>query len=330
MKPKVILYSRLPDDLLERLEKNCDVQQYDLESSSEPDFSHDLREVEGIIGSGLKVDRELLNHAHKLKVVTNISVGYNNLDIDELTKRGIMATNTPDVLTDTTADTVFGLLLSTARRIPELDHYVKSGQWKDKITEDLFGVDVHHKNLGIIGMGRIGRAIAERAHYGFKMNILYYNRSRNTSAEKELNAEYASMDSLLAQSDFVCVMAPLVPETVNLIGKREFRLMKKSAIFINGSRGALVNEDELIEALENREILAAGLDVYREEPLNLESPLRHLKNVVTLPHLGSATTETRYKMANLAVENLLKGLKGETPPSLINHDVLKLSEWNRI
>ncbi|RKL65040.1 bifunctional glyoxylate/hydroxypyruvate reductase B [Salipaludibacillus neizhouensis] len=328
MKPKVILYNRLPEDLLEKLEKNCDVRQYNLESSSNPDFLQDLQEAEGIIGSGLKVNGELLDQTPKLKIVTNISVGYNNLDIEELTKRNIMATNTPDVLTDTTADTVFGLLLSTARRIPELDHYVKSGQWQQNITQDLFGVDVHHKKLGIIGMGRIGYAIAERAHFGFKMNILYNNRSRNISSENELNAEFTSLDELLVNSDFVCLMAPLVPETVNLIGKREFRLMKKSAIFINGSRGALVNEDELIYALTNREILAAGLDVYKEEPLNLESPLRNLKNVVTLPHIGSATEETRYKMAHLAVENLIKGLQKETPPSLLNTEVLKLWETN--
>lgn len=322
MKPKVILYSKLPDDLRLRLENACDVHHYSLSSSSDQEFKADLLDTVGIIGSGMQVDRELLNQAPELKFVSNISVGYNNLDIEELNNRGIMATNTPDVLTDTTADTIFALLLSTARRVPEMDHYVKEGKWQDKITPELFGIDVHHKTLGIIGMGRIGRAIADRGHHGFKMNILYHNRSRDISAEQELEATYVSLDHLLQHSDFVCMMVPLKLETENMIGKREFQLMKKSAIFINGSRGQLVDESALIEALENKDIRSAGLDVYQKEPINDDSPLLQMSHIVTLPHIGSATAETRYEMAKLAVDNLITAVLGEIPASLINKEVL--------
>lgn len=305
---------------MERLERSCTV--YNIRKE-DPAFLSEIGTAEGIIGSGLKVDKKLLNLAPNLRVVTNISAGYDNLDIKELTKKGVMATNTPDVLKETTADTIFGLLMATARRIPELDFYVKSGKWKNKITENQFGVDIHHKTLGIIGMGRIGKAVAERAHYGFKMNVMYHNRSRNFLAEKELKAEYADFDHVLKNADFICLMAPLSTETVNLIGAREFELMKETAIFINGARGAMVVEGDLFQALKGGEIRAAGLDVYRDEPLTLNSPLLKLSNIVTTPHIGSATTETRYEMAELAVENLIKGINGEIPPCLINSEILE-------
>ncbi|MFD1334499.1 2-hydroxyacid dehydrogenase [Oceanobacillus iheyensis] len=322
MKREIILYKSIPTDLLEQLKNRFIVHQHQLKSEMDDSFFSDLQRVEGIIGSKLRVDGHLLDQAPHLKIVTNISVGYDNLDIEELTKRSIMATNTPDVLTDTVADTVFGLLLATSRRICELDQYVKLGRWDENIGEHLFGVDVHHKTLGIIGMGRIGLAVAERAHYGFKMKIVYHNRSTHSYAEKNLNATYASLEELLTVSDFVLVMAPLVPETVKLIGEKEFDLMKETAIFLNGSRGELVDEMALIHALQSKKIWGAGLDVYEQEPISKESLLLQLKNVVTLPHIGSATRETRYKMAKLAVDNLMKGLTGEVPPSLINPDVL--------
>lgn len=322
MKSKVIVYSPLPDDLLKVIHETCEVSYVEsLKSSMNSVFLSELKDCEGILGSGLKVDKQLMDHAPQLKIVSNISVGYNNLDINELTRRNIMATNTPDVLTETTADTIFGLVIATARRMPELDHYVKSGYWKEKISKELFGVDVHHKTLGIIGMGSIGGAIARRAYHGFGMRILYHNRSRNLSVEQEVNADYCSLEELLKKSDFVCVMVPLSSETKNLIGEKEFQLMKKDAIFINGSRGHTVHEKDLIEALKNKEIAAAGLDVYQTEPAEPDNPLLKLNNVVTLPHIGSATSETRYNMAKLAVENLIKGIKGETPLNLINLEV---------
>lgn len=319
MKPKVIVYNRISEKLLDDLVQHGNIVQA---APGDKSFMEHLQSAEAIIGSGLKVDKNLLNQAPQLKLVANISAGYDNLDIGELTARGIMATNTPDVLVETTADMIFGLLLSTARRIPELDQYVKSGKWDGKVPDEMFGMDVHRKTLGIIGMGSIGKAIAERAHHGFKMDILYNNRSRNHAAEEELEARYESLEGLLKKSDFVCLMAPLTPETIGLMGKKEFALMKETAIFINGARGQLVKEDELIEALESNEILAAGLDVYLKEPVRPDSPILKLKNVVTTPHVASGTHETRFKMAKLATENLIKGLKGETPPNLINPEVL--------
>lgn len=318
MRPKVILYNNIADDLVKRLEADCNLYQAQKGSS---EFVSLLSEAEGIIGSGLNIDKELLDKAPNIRIVSNISAGYDNLDIKELTKRNVLATNTPNVLTNTTADAIFGLMLATARRVPELDAYVKSGAWKSSINENQFGLDVHHKTLGIIGMGRIGKAVAERAHYGFKMNILYHNRSRDLQAEKELNANYMTMSNLLKNSDFVCLLAPLSSETINLITKREFNLMKNTAIFINGSRGLLVVEEDLIEAINNRDIWGAGLDVYREEPIGDSNPLINMENIVTLPHIGSATKETRYKMEELAVENLLQGLNGDKPSSLINREV---------
>ncbi|BCJ88302.1 2-hydroxyacid dehydrogenase [Effusibacillus dendaii] len=323
MKPKVVAYKKIPKEIEEFIAETCEITFCgNLNDENRADFLEKIQEAAGLIGSGLKVDKELLDQMPALKIVSNMSVGYDNLDVQELTKRHILATNTPDVLNETTADTIFGLLLATARRFPELHNYVKDGRWKEIIGEDLFGVDVHHKVLGIIGMGRIGTVIAKRAHLGFGMEILYHNRSRHQEAEHQYGATYCSLDELLQKSDFVCLMTPLTPHTEHLIGEREFRLMKKTAIFINGSRGKTVNEQDLVRALENREILAAGLDVFQKEPIDPDHPLLKLENVVLLPHVGSATYETRFAMAKLAAENLVKGLQGEHPPSLINPEVL--------
>lgn len=322
LKPKVILYSKIPEEVISFIEETCEVVYFEkLTDANYPDFLSELQLAKGLMGTKLKIGRELLEQAPELRVVSTISVGYDNLDITELSTRNILATNTPDVLTETTADLIFGLLMATARRLPELDLYVKRGQWKQSISTERFGSDIHHKVLGIIGMGRIGTAIAKRAHLGFDMPILYHNRSRNEEAENKYGAEYCNLDELLQKSDYICLMTPLSAETKHLIGRREFELMKQSAIFINGSRGATVNEQELIEALRSRTIKAAGLDVYETEPIDPHSPLLSLDNVVTLPHIGSATTETRLAMARLAAENLVAGVLGRRPSSLINPDV---------
>ncbi|WP_077212492.1 2-hydroxyacid dehydrogenase [Bacillus dakarensis] len=322
MKPKVIVYKKVDKKVLDYIQNTCEVVYFEkLDSQTYPIFLKELKDAQGILGSGLKVDKELLNQAPHLKIVCNTSVGYDNLNISELTKQGIMATNTPDVLNETVADSIFGLLLSTARRMPELDCWVKTGQWESNLEEKWFGVDVHHKKLGIIGMGGIGTAIAKRAHLGFDMEIVYHNRSRNEDAEQKYGATYCSMEDLLKQSDFVCLMTPLTPKTEKIMGKREFELMKDTAIFINGSRGKTVDEDALIHALQMGEILAAGLDVFVQEPIKLDNPLLSMKNVVTLPHIGSATYETRLKMATLAATNLVAGLQGEIPATLINREV---------
>ncbi|SFB39207.1 gluconate 2-dehydrogenase [Lentibacillus halodurans] len=322
---KVIAYNRVEKPVLEELERIYDIRFFkNVDTKNDPEFLEHLSESEGIIGLELPVDAELLDNAPNLKIISNVSVGYNNLDLEEMTKRNIMATNTPGVLTDTVADAVFGILIATARRIPELDHFVKNGEWKtEAIENEHFGNNVHHKTLGIIGMGRIGKAIAQRGHFGFDMNILYHSRSRKHDAEERFAAEYRTLDGLLEESDFVCVITPLTPETEGLIGKREFKLMKKSAIFINGSRGNTVVEQDLIEALKDGEITAAGLDVFEKEPIDPDNPLLYMKNVVTTPHIGSSTHETELKMSELAAKNLKSGLNGEKPANLVNPETCK-------
>ncbi|WP_106496528.1 2-hydroxyacid dehydrogenase [Lentibacillus sp. Marseille-P4043] len=325
MKKKIIAYNRVEKPVLEDLQKKYDVQFFkNIDTKNDPDFLKHVGQAEGIIGLELEVDRELLERAPHLKIVSNVSVGYNNLHVEELNKRNIMATNTPGVLTDTVADTIFGILIATARRIPELDQFVKNGEWvTEAVGEEHFGMNVHHKKLGIIGMGRIGQAIAQRAHFGFDMDILYHSRTRKPDAEEKFAATYLDLYALLRESDFVCLITPLTPETKELIGKREFQLMKKSAIFINGSRGRTVVEQDLIKALQNGEIAAAGLDVFEKEPVDPNNPLLQMKNVVTTPHIGSSTHETELEMSELAAYNLEEALNGRKPPNLINPSV-----WN--
>ena len=233
-----------------------------------------------------------------------------------------MLTNTPDVLTETTADLAFTLILATARRITELDAWLRAGHWQSALGPAFFGCDVHGKMLGILGLGSIGAAIARRGHFGFGMQVLYNSNSRKPALEQELNASYRDLDALLAESDFLCVVVPLSEDTRKLIGQRELALMKPSAILVNASRGPVVDEAALIEALKTGEIRAAGLDVYEREPLQ-ESPLFALKNVVCVPHIGSATHETRRAMAELAVQNLEQGLAGEAPLHMVNPQVWK-------
>ncbi|MFD1362091.1 2-hydroxyacid dehydrogenase [Lentibacillus salinarum] len=320
MAKKIIAYNRVEKPVIEHLQQNYDVRFFkNVDTKRDQDFLSHLSESEGIIGLELPVDADLLDNAPNLKIISNVSVGYNNLDLAEMTKRGIVGTNTPGVLTDTVADAVFGILVATARRIPELNQFVKNGEWQaEAIENEHFGSNVHHKTLGIIGMGRIGKAIAQRAHFGFDMNILYHTRSRKPDAEEAFNADYRTLDELLVASDFVCMITPLTPETEGLIGKREFQLMKDSAIFINGSRGKTVVEQELIDALHKGEIKAAGLDVFEQEPIEGDNPLLSMNNVVTTPHIGSSTHETELKMSELAAENLEAGLSGEKPANLVN------------
>jgi len=320
----VIAVNRLEQEVLEMLEDEVDVTFFSGIHSIENDkFVKTLHDADGIIGLALQVNDKLLDLAPNVKIFSNVSVGYNNLDIDALTKRNIMATNTPGVLNETVADTIFGLLIATARRIPELDHYVKARKWKNDLTSDYYGTDVHHKTIGIIGMGRIGEAIANRAHHGFHMNVLYHNRNRKPEAEATFNATYKELDALLRESDFIVLMTPLSPETEGMIGAREFSLMKETAIFINGSRGQTIVEKDLIAALRNKQIAAAGLDVFEKEPVEDDNPLLDMPNVVTLPHIGSSTYATELAMSKLACDNLLAGLRGEKPPHLINEAVWK-------
>lgn len=319
MKPKVLLYSYVTESVRAELESTCDVIFIDM---NDPDFNKKIKphlaSLEGIIGDGLKIDKSMVECAKKLKIISNISVGYDNLDMETINKNNIIATNTPGVLTETTADLVFSLILSTARKIPQLDRHVKAGNWNKLVGPKWYGTDVHGKTLGIIGMGEIGQAIARRAKFGFNMPILYHNRSKSIDGEKELNATYCSMEQLLIKSDFICLMTPLTKDTHYLIGEKELSLMKNTAIFINGSRGLTVDEDALIKALKSQKIASAGLDVYQKEPILDNNPLLQMDHVVTLPHVGSDTTENKLAMDKLATENLIKGLRNETPSNPIN------------
>ncbi|WP_106478480.1 2-hydroxyacid dehydrogenase [Phytohalomonas tamaricis] len=326
MAKHVMIYRRgLPEALLERLKEHFEIEDFShLESPLDDEqFKQALTRVHGMIGASVKLDRSVLETADKLEAISSISVGVDNYDIDFLNERGIVLCHTPDVLTETTADTAFALILASARRVVELAEYVKSGEWDKSLEEPLFGVDVQGKKLGIVGMGRIGAAIARRGRFGFNMEVSYHNRSRHEQYEREIGATYKELDALLRDSDFVCVTVPLSKNTEKMFGKREFELMGSNTIFVNISRGQVVDEEALIEALQNGTILGAGLDVFVKEPLPKDSPLPKLKNVVALPHIGSATHETRYAMAELAVDNLIAALNGDKPKAPYNWDDTK-------
>jgi len=324
MKKKVLLYKAIPKQEYERLKARFDISFFDtVNDSNRSDFFTALEEAEGLIGSSLPMGPNVLDKALKLKAASTISVGTDQFDLAYLAERRIPLMHTPDVLNETTADTLFTLLMCTARRAVELSNMVREGRWTKSIGEQSYGTDVHGKTLGIIGMGRIGYALAKRGHFGFNMTIQYTNRSRNINAERDLNATYLSMEALLESSDFICVMTPLTPQTEHLIGEKEFSMMKKSAIFINGSRGKVINEKALINALSKRVIRAAGLDVYEVEPLPANSPLCTLDNAVLFPHIGSATTETRLKMVSCAVDNLIQALAGDVSKNCANGHLLK-------
>ncbi|BEU21333.1 D-glycerate dehydrogenase [Paraburkholderia sp. 22B1P] len=320
MKRKIVAYKPLPDDVLAYLQQHADVVQAD--AAQHDAFVAALKDADGAIGASVKITPAMLDGAAKLKALSTISVGYDNFDVADLTKRGIVLAHTPDVLTESTADTVFSLILASARRVVELADWVKAGEWKASIGPALFGVDVQGKTLGIVGLGRIGGAVARRAALGFNMKVQYTNRSANAEAEQRYGARRVELDELLATSDFVCLQVPLTPETRHLIGANELRKMKKSAILINASRGQTVDENALIEALQAGTIHGAGLDVFDQEPVDPHSPLLKMKNVVALPHIGSATHETRHAMARCAAENLVGALDGTLKINIVNRDVL--------
>jgi gluconate 2-dehydrogenase len=318
LKPKVLVESQIPEEAEALIAQYCDIYKWDKHEPMPRELLLEkMSDIDGLLTSSTKIDDHFLDHAKQLKVVSSISVGYNHFDLKAMKTRGIMGTHTPNVLNETVADLAFTLILSTARRVTELDQYIRQGQWQKSDNESLFGIDVHHAKLGIIGMGRIGEAIARRGKFGFGMDVVYYNRNRKLETEASLRVEYCPLDELLSTADFIVLMTPLTKKTVKLIGKREFGLMKPTAIFINVSRGQTVDEAALVDVLENGGIRAAGLDVFEEEPINADHPLLKLKNVVVLPHIGSATHQTRFDMAMLAARNLTDALTGQTPPNLI-------------
>ena len=319
MKKQVVLYKKLSPLLMARLHEQTEVTLIDnLNADGLATLREALPRAHGLLGASLKLDAGLLDLAPDLEAIASVSVGVDNYDIDYLTERRILLSNTPDVLTETTADTGFALILATARRVVELANMVRAGQWKRNVGPAQFGTDVHGKTLGIIGMGRIGEALAQRGHFGFGMPVIYHSHSPKPAVEQRFNAQYRSLPELLQQADFVCLTLPLTAETEGLIGVEQFALMRPETIFINISRGKVVDEAALIQALRDGQIRAAGLDVFEREPLNTDSPLLQLNNVVATPHIGSATHETREAMATCAVDNLLAALAGERPKNLVN------------
>lgn len=319
MKHRIVVYKPLPDDVLAALRARADV----VLAEGADALARALPDVDGALGASLRITPELLDRAPRLRAWSTISVGFDNFDVADLTRRGIVLAHTPDVLTEATADTVFALILASARRVVELAEYVKAGQWRQSIGEALYGTDVNGKTLGIVGLGRIGTALARRAALGFRMPVLYTSRSAHPQAEAQFGARRVELDELLATADFVCLQVPLSPQTRHLIGARELAKMKRDAILVNASRGPVVDEAALIDALRAGAIRAAGLDVFEHEPLAADSPLLSMRNVVALPHIGSATRETRHAMARCAAENVIAALDGTLARNIVNRDVLQ-------
>lgn len=324
MKKTVLGFSKLSDDLIEKLQQEFNLIQIEPKKGNiEQQFADLLPQAHGLIGAGRQLDEQLLKYAQNLKIISTISVGYDNYDVDYLTSKEILLTNTPDVLTEATADLGFALLISAARRVTELDQWTKQGNWQKTVQPNHYGMDVHGKTLGIIGLGNIGAAIARRGHFGFNMNILYSGQNQKLVLEQELKAKFCSLNELLQQSDFVLVATALNEQTRHLLSTAQFAQMKSSAILINIARGALIDEQALIAALQNKQIWAAGLDVYEQEPLQ-QSELFNLPNVVTLPHVGSATHDTRQAMNDLAFDNLKNALNDNPPRYMVNPSVWSL------
>jgi glyoxylate reductase len=317
---QVLVTRRLPAEALARIDTRCDMTLYDGEGAMPR--SELLAEVAGKAGAITlltdRVDDEFLDAAGaQLKIVANYAVGFDNIDVDACTRHGVMTSNTPDVLTETTADIAFALMISAARRIAEGDRFLRSQVpwiWAPLM---MLGQDVHHKTLGVVGFGRIGQALARRAR-GFSMRILYHDVYRPAAEiEQELGAEYRELDQLLAESDFVSLHTNLTPQTKHLINSERLAIMKPTAVLVNTSRGPVIDEEALAKALVEGQIFAAGLDVFEREPA-VHPALLACENAVVIPHLGSATVETRLAMANLAVDNLFAALDGERPPTLLN------------
>ena len=301
------------------------------EPPSKKELFEKTKKVEGILVLITdQLDKDFFENAGRLKVVSSMSVGVDHIDLNAATKRGVVVTNTPDVLTEATADFTFALILSAARRIAEGDRYVRAGKWKGKWSPTLLlGHDVSDAALGIIGLGRIGQAVARRAN-GFGMKILYHDRTNsNARIAKTFDAKRVSLQRLLRESDIITLHVPLTPETRGMIGASEIAMMKKTAVFVNASRGGIVDQQALYDALSRRRIFGAGLDVFQEEPLRPDDPLLKLENVLITPHLGSASVQSRSKMSELAARNLVEALAGKMPRAIVNREVLKKRSIHR-
>ena len=319
-KPKVFVTRVIAQEALDKIAQATEMEVWPDELP--PPYEvllEKARDIDGLLTLlSDKIDAVLMDEAPKLKVISNMAVGYDNIDIDEAIKRRIVVGNTPGVLTETTADLAFALLMAAARRVAEADNYSRQGRWKSWGPMVLLGRDIHHATLGIVGLGRIGAEVAKRAK-GFNMKVLYYNRTRRSEEESQLGVEYVpEITRLLTDADFISLHVPLTPETHQLIGTAEFAMMKRTAVLINTSRGSVVDQKALYEALKSRQIFAAAMDVSEVEPIPPDDPLLTLDNIVITPHIGSASVTTRTNMAHMAAENLLAGLSGQVPPNCVN------------
>ncbi len=329
-KPRLFVTRQLPGDALGRLGEYYDVSVW--EKYQAPPYEvllEEARRSDALVTLLTdRVDCNLISSSPRLRIVAQYAVGYDNIDLDCATRHGVYVTNTPGVLTEATAELTWALILAAARRIVEADRFVRSGEWFKTGTGwhpmMLLGVELYGKTLGIIGMGRIGRAVARRAQ-GFGMRVIYYDKKRlPPEEESRLNATYTPLERLLEEADVISIHTPLTPETENLINRERLARVKKGAILVNTARGRIVDLDALVEALREGRLAAAGLDVFPQEPLPPDHPITKLDNVVLAPHIGSATWETRTRMADLVAENLIAFYKGQVPPTLVNRDVVKV------
>ncbi|MCG7339452.1 D-glycerate dehydrogenase [Staphylococcus sp. ACRSN] len=317
---KVIVTRKIPQPFIDQLELFAEVEVWNESFTPMPrdKFLNALKDASAcFITLSETIDEEVVAHAPNLKVIANMAVGFDNIDVKLVQSKGIVATNTPEVLTETTAELGFTLMLSVARRIVEAEQYVQKGEWQSWSPYLLAGKDLHNAKVGIFGMGDIGKAFARRLK-GFNANIMYHNRSRKMDAEKTLGALYVSFETLLEHSDFIICTAPLTEETRDKFDATAFKKMKNDAIFINIGRGAVVDENALVSALQNGEIAACGLDVLRKEPIDMSHPLLSMKNAIIVPHIGSASVITRNRMIQLCVDNIrlvLNGKSAKTPIS---------------
>lgn len=324
MQPRIYVTRRIPESGIELLRKSCDVEIWDSDDVVPRDkFLQAVSEKDAVLCLLTeKVDAETLDVAKNVKIFANMAVGFDNIDVDACTQRGIMASNTPGVLTDTTADFAFTLLMAAARRIRESHEFVHAGKWETWGPLLLMGQDIHHATLGLIGLGRIGAEMARRGQ-GFSMRIIYNDVVRREDLEEELGLEYVDFETVLKESDFVSLHVPYLPATHHLISTEQLAMMKSSAILINSARGAIVDPQALYTALKTGEIWAAGLDVTEPEPIPMDDPLLTLDNCLIAPHVASASFNTRRDMSELAANNILAALSGKRPPTIINPEVLE-------
>ncbi len=321
--PKIFITRTVAQEAVDLISKYAEVDAWgEEEQVPREEFLRRIADVDGILQWGADpIDGQAMDAAPKLKVIANVSVGYNNIDIEAATQRGIRVSNTPGVVTGSTADLAFALMLAISRRLIEMTQIVLRGEWRSFGAMEILGYDVYGKTLGIIGMGRIGAAVAQRAK-GFDMKVLYHNRHRRQD-EAELGAEYVKdMPTLLGRSDFVSIHVSLNRETKHLIGAKELACMKPTAILINTARGAVVDQRALYEVLKQKQILGAALDVTEEEPISPDDSLLKLDNVIVTPHIGTQTQETGISMSLMGAQNLLAGLKGESMPNCVNCHLL--------